>query len=61
MTSLLSLIGRPAVSRSSAQDLGQLHDAVIDVPNRRILAWQLGKGRKAQVVEHTHIAGIARA
>lgn len=61
MTSLRSLIGRDVVSRSSAETIGRLHDVIVDVPSRRVVAWQVGKGRKAKLVSHQHVTGIGDA
>ena len=61
MSSLVELIGHPLVSRATAENVGQLNDAVIDVDGRAVVAWQIGKGRKATVVENAHLTGIGQA
>ncbi len=58
MTGLNALIGYPVVSRTSAEDLGSITAAVIDVPTLHVVAWQIGKGRKASFVDHASLAGI---
>ena len=61
MTNLTSIIGREAVSRTSAENLGEIKDAVVDIATRKVIAWQVGKGRKASVVEQGHVVGIGDA
>lgn len=61
MTSLAAIIGRDVVSRVSAESLGAVHGVVVDVPSRRIVAWQVGKGRKARLVSHSHVTGVGDA
>ena len=40
---------------SNVENLGTLQGAVIDVPSRSIVAWQVGKGRRARLVDYAHI------
>lgn len=61
MTALSTLIGAKVVSRASAEELGTIQGAVVDVPGRAIAAWQVGKGRRAQLIEHAHLTGIGSA
>lgn len=61
MSSLSALIGLPVVSRTTAQDLGAVSGAVVDIGARRVVAWQVGKGRKGAVIEHGHLFGIGQA
>jgi uncharacterized protein YrrD len=61
MTSLAQTLGRDVVSRTSAENLGPLGGAVLDVPSRRIVAWQVGSGRRALVAPHAAVHGIGAA
>lgn len=61
MTSLKALIGTQVVSRDSAEHVGDVHGVVVDVVAGRVLAWQVGKGRKARLVDHAHVTGIGDA
>ena len=61
MTSLTGLLGLPVVSRATAEDVGALTAAVIDIDRRQIVAWQVGKGRRSAVVDHAHLSGIGQA
>jgi sporulation protein YlmC with PRC-barrel domain len=61
MTSLRSLIGKPAVSQSSAEDLGALGQPTIDIHARSVAAWPVGSGRKARMIDHTHINAFGEA
>jgi len=51
-------MGRAVVARDTAETVGQVHGAVIDVDSRRIVALQLGKGHKAQLADWTAITGV---
>jgi len=61
MSSLSALIGLPVVSRTTAEDLGALTSAVIDIDARQVVAWQVGRGRRSAVVDHAHLSGIGQA
>ena len=61
MSSLVALIGLPVVSRTSAETVGALVAPVIDVNARRVVAWQVVKGRRPIVVENANLAGIGQA
>lgn len=61
MTALSQILGTQVVSRSDAEKIGKVEGAVIDVPARTVTAWQIGKGRKAQFVDHAHLTGIGDA
>ncbi len=61
MSSLAQIMGRSVVSRATAENLGPITGAVLDVPSRRLVAWQLGKGRKATVLGHEAVGGIGDA
>lgn len=61
MTSLARTVGSDVVSRATAENLGAIGAAVLDVPSRRLVAWQIGSGRKAQIAEHSAIHGIGEA
>lgn len=61
MSSLRDLLGKPVVARSSAESLGALSGAVLDAPSVSVVAWQVGKGRKARLVDHGHVVGIGEA
>jgi sporulation protein YlmC with PRC-barrel domain len=61
MTSLTSLLGTQVVSRASAEHLGDLHGVIVDVSLGTVTAWQVGKGRKARLVDQAHVTGIGDA
>ena len=61
MTSLAATIGRDVVSRASAENFGSISGAVLDVPSRTLVAWQIGSGRRGQVAEHANVHGIGEA
>lgn len=61
MTSLKALMGTKVVSRDSAEHIGDIHGVVVDVVAGTVLAWQVGKGRKARLVDHAHVTGIGDA
>jgi uncharacterized protein YrrD len=61
MSTLRELVGKPVVSRRSAETLGTLNGAVLDPSQHRIVAWQVGKGRKARLIDHIRVTGIADA
>lgn len=61
MSSLNALIGLPVVSRVSAETVGHLIAPVLDVPSRRVVAWQVVKGRHPLVAENATLAGIGQA
>ena len=58
MTGLRAALGRPVVARDTAETVGDVQGAVIDVPTRRVVALQVGKGRKARVVEWASLSGV---
>jgi sporulation protein YlmC with PRC-barrel domain len=59
--SLRSLLGMKVVSRTTAAGLGEMTGALVDAPSRRIVAWCVGKGRHARIVEHPHLSGVGAA
>jgi uncharacterized protein YrrD len=61
MVSLVGLLGKKVIARDTAEEIGELQGVVVDAPAGRVLAWQVGKGRKARVVAHEHITGIGDA
>ena len=61
MSSLNAMIGLPVVSRATAETVGHLIAPVLDVSRRRIVAWQVAKGRHPMVVENAALAGIGQA
>lgn len=61
MTALDSIVGMPVISRSSAEALGTVRDAVLSADGRTVLAWQVGAGRRAKVVDHRHVTGFGSA
>jgi len=50
--------GRPVMSRSSAEKIGEVGQFVVDASARRITAVVVGKGRKARVVDWDGIVGF---
>ena len=58
MIGLRAALGRPVVARDTAETVGDVQGAVVDVATRRVVALQVGKGRKAQVVDWAAISGV---
>ncbi len=58
MTGLRAALGRPVVARDTAETVGDVQGAVVDVPTRRVMALQVGKGRRARVVDWTSVSGV---
>ena len=58
MIGLRGALGRPVVARDTAETVGDVQGAVVDVPTRRVVALQVGKGRKAQVVDWASLSGV---
>jgi sporulation protein YlmC with PRC-barrel domain len=50
--------GRKLVSRSSAEELGDLTHVVVDVKERRVTSLVMGKGRKAVLVDWDQVSGF---
>jgi sporulation protein YlmC with PRC-barrel domain len=51
-------VGRKVVSRTSAEELGDLAHIVVDVEGRRVASLVVGKGRKALVVGWDQVSGF---
>jgi sporulation protein YlmC with PRC-barrel domain len=51
-------VGRKAVSRVSAEDLGPVRHFVVDVAHKRVGAVVVGKGRKARIVDWADLSGF---
>lgn len=58
MTSLRESIGRPVISRSTAEDLGRVAHVVIDAATHAMPALVIGSGKKAQVVDWPALTGF---
>lgn len=58
MTGLRAALGRPVVARDTAETVGDVQGAVVDAVTRRVVALQVGKGRKARVVDWAAISGV---
>jgi sporulation protein YlmC with PRC-barrel domain len=58
VTSLASLLGRPVVSRASADRLGELTGFVVDGPKHPVVALRLGRRRHARFVTRTDLRAI---
>ena len=50
--------GRKVVSRTSAEELGQLAHIVVDVSRPQVASLVVGKGRKALLVAWEHVSGF---
>jgi uncharacterized protein YrrD len=50
--------GRRIVSRTSAEELGNLEHLVVDAKGLRVTALVVGKGRRALVVDWEHVSGF---
>ena len=50
--------GRKIVSRSSAEELGNLAHIVVDVKRRQVASLVIGKGRKALVIDWDQVSGF---
>ena len=55
---LAEAMGRSVVARDSAETIGAVHGAVVDVASRRIVALQVGKGNKARLADWTSLTGV---
>ncbi len=55
---LRDAMGRAVVARDTAETVGQVYGAVVDVGARRITAIQVGKGHKAQLADWSAITGV---
>jgi sporulation protein YlmC with PRC-barrel domain len=51
-------IGRRVVSRTSAEELGNLGHLVVDVEQRQVTSLVVGKGRKARLVDWEQVSGF---
>ena len=58
MIGLRATLGRSVVARDTAETVGDVQGAVIDVPTRRVVALQVGKGRKARVADWASLSGV---
>ena len=58
MTGLRAALGRRVVARDTAETVGDVQGAVVDVPTLRLAALQVGKGRKARVVDWSSLSGV---
>jgi len=58
VTGLRAALGRPVVARDTAETVGDVQGAVVDVVTRRVVALQVGKGRKARVVDWAAVSGV---
>lgn len=61
MSSLAASVGLDVVSRATAERLGTLSAAVLDVPSRKLVAWQIGTGRHALIADTANVRGIEDA
>jgi sporulation protein YlmC with PRC-barrel domain len=50
--------GRKVVSRTSAEELGNLAHVVIDVKRRQVASLVVGKGRKALLIDWEQVSGF---
>ena len=46
------------MTRDTAETIGAVEGAVVDVPTRRVVAVQIGKGRKARVADWSSLSGV---
>jgi uncharacterized protein YrrD len=58
VTGLRAALGRPVITRDTAETVGDVQGAVVDVPTRRVVAFQIGKGRKARVVDWASLSAV---
>lgn len=58
MIGLRAALGRPVVARDTAETVGDVQGAVVDASTRRVVALQVGKGRKARVADWTSLSGV---
>lgn len=58
VSSLREAVGRPVMSRASAENLGRVGHLVVDVANRTVRALVVGSGKKAQVVDWSALTGF---
>jgi sporulation protein YlmC with PRC-barrel domain len=50
--------GRKVVSRTSAEELGNLAHIVVDIERRQVAWLVVGKGRKALLIDWAHVSGF---
>jgi len=55
---LRDAMGISVVARDTAETVGQLHGAVVDVATGQIAALQVGRGHKARLADWTSITGV---
>lgn len=58
MMGLREAMGTAVVARDTAETVGQVHGAVVDVASGQIVALQVGKGHKARLADWTSITGV---
>ncbi len=58
---LTNTLGENVVSKSTAETLGSVQGVIIDAGDRRVVAVQVGKGRKARVVPWGSVSGVGSA
>lgn len=56
--SFSAVSGRKVVSRTSAEELGDISRIVIDVKRRKVASLIVGKGRKALVLDWDQVGGL---
>jgi len=55
---LRDTMGTSVVARDTAETVGQVHGAVVDVASGQIVALQVGKGHKARLADWALITGV---
>lgn len=55
---LRDAMGTSVVARDTAETVGQVQGAVVDVASRHIVALQVGKGHKARLADWASITGV---
>lgn len=58
MASLREAIGRPVMSRATAENLGKVSHVVVDAGNRTARALVIGSGKRAQMVDWAALSGF---
>jgi uncharacterized protein YrrD len=57
-TRFTEVMGRPVLSRATAESLGEVKHLVVDVGQRRVTVLAVGKGRRSQLVDWEGLSGL---
>ncbi|MDQ1397663.1 MAG: hypothetical protein QOG64_2922 [Acidimicrobiaceae bacterium] len=57
-TTFTEAMGRPVLSRATAERLGEVKHLIVDVGQRRITLLAVGRGRRSQLVDWEALSGL---